>query len=145
VTSPCIEICVPARLEYVGVLRDGALALGNVLVARGLNVLPETVRAWALAIYEAGTNVVRHGYAGGSQEPIVLLMEMYADHVVFVMQDEGLPNHLWNHPKRPGVDGEGGYGMVIIRTIMHEVSYGRDGQGRNELRLVARFNVTAPT
>jgi anti-sigma regulatory factor (Ser/Thr protein kinase) len=144
-TSPRIEVRVPARLEYLGLLRQAALALGEVLPRLGRPAAAREVDAWGLAIYEAATNVVRHGFAGGSDDPIVLAIAIEADRVVFSLSDHGHPNEAWGRSVVPAAGAESGYGLMIIRQVMQEADYVRDAAGRNELRLVARLGGGRPS
>lgn len=136
---------MPGRLEFLGLLRDGAATLAVALKARGAALAPDTPHRWGLAVYEAATNVVRHGYAGGGDESITLGVHVEDDRVLFRLVDHGAAHDAWARGQlaQPEPGSEGGYGMLVIAGIMDDVRYRRDPAGYNELCLVACLPGTA--
>lgn len=130
--NAAIAIQIPARLEYLGVLRGAVHALAQVYPA-AQRPGDERLRAWALAIHEAAANIVAHGGGG----PIRLKIEPQADRVVFWLEDEGPPNPL---PELvPDALDEHGRGLQLIRMLMDELHYVREG-AHNQLQLAARLS-----
>jgi serine/threonine-protein kinase RsbW len=81
-----------------------------------------------LAVDEALTNVIRHGYGGPCDKPISVKIDEKTDDgcrvLTFVIRDFGRqvdPTLIWGRDLedvRPG-----GLGVHIIRTVMDEVEY----------------------
>jgi serine/threonine-protein kinase RsbW len=99
-----------------------------------------------LALVEAATNVIRHGY-GPEGGPLRVEAEALPDGVVIRLLDWGRPIPAEAltaaGSARFDVDGdlqalaEGGRGLSIIAAVMDEVSYRSEG-GVNRLALVRR-------
>lgn len=140
-----ITLSVPARMPYVASLKAMVLALEGVYADHACRPSPDAVYAWALAVYEAATNVVRHGHAGGSERPMTLTIDPQPDLVVMRLIDDGTPNPAWPPRDEPPALGESGYGQHIIQRVMDEVAYTRDGEGRNVLEMVARLEPASAT
>lgn len=135
-----IVVSVPAQLNFLCVFRAGVASLASVYQAYERRPSARCLYAWALAVYEAATNVVRHGYDGRGDEPLTLTIEPGEDRVVFLLTDCGRYNHAWWQEAAAPGGAEGGYGLQLIRTLMDEASYVRDARGCNVLRLVGRLD-----
>jgi serine/threonine-protein kinase RsbW len=83
-----------------------------------------------LAVQEAGTNIVRHGYQDPAQRPIHLRVEADAGQVSVVFTYPGQPFNP-NLVPEPLFDGtrEGGYGVYLIAQLVDEVHYSHDSTG----------------
>ena len=132
-----ITLSVPGQLRYLGLLRAAVVALDGVYAGGERRPAPSAVYAWGLAVYEAATNIVRHAYDGDSEALITMTIEPAADRVIIRLTDRGRRNPHWPPPDEPTHSGEGGYGLHIIRQVMDEVRYDRDGQEANVLTMVA--------
>jgi len=98
-----------------------------------------------LAVHEAATNIIRHGYQDEAGRPIRLIVEIDSDRV-----------HLWFfYPGRhfdpaqvapPVFDGtrEGGFGVYLIRQLVDEVYYTRDSSGLCSIHLIKKRNPLSP-
>lgn len=140
-----MELRVPARLPALGVLREAVNGLASYYA--GCQPVPTSseLYAWGLAVYEAATNVVRHGYDGGSEDRLSLRIQPQADQVVFSLRDRGRPNRAWPYDPQAVRDrDEGGYGMHIIHRVMDEVAYVHEPDGVNVLVMIARFPRALP-
>jgi len=96
-----------------------------------------------LAVDEACTNIIEHGYAGGSGETIALACETDGDAVRVTIVDRGRafrpselpsPDLSASWEERP----IGGLGWHLIRKAVDEIDYGPDPAGGNRLTLVQR-------
>jgi anti-sigma regulatory factor (Ser/Thr protein kinase) len=133
-----LRLSVPARLAYMSLLRGAIGGLEAYYADSPLAPSSQTVYAWGLAVYEAATNVVRHGYAGGSDAPLTLTVAPEADRVVFTLSDHGAPNPAWPYAPQPAARfDDGGYGQRIIHQVMDEVAYQQDAGGQNHLTMTA--------
>jgi serine/threonine-protein kinase RsbW len=90
------------------------------------------------AFNEAFNNVVLHAYRGKADGRVEVMLQLDEDRVVIELADRGQGFDLMAVPPPPHPEerlSEGGYGLHIIRSLMSEVSYRRDGE-RNVLRMV---------
>lgn len=138
-----INIAIPARLEYLGLLRAVVDALGQVYDGHPHRPSARVLYAWSLAIYEAGTNAILHGHDGGAWEPLRLAIDPSADRVVFELADSGKPNEHWTDEPHNSPDDEHGRGLEIIRHVMDEATYRSSPGEPNVLRLVAYLECAA--
>ena len=93
-----------------------------------------------LAVDEAATNIIVHGYKGGKGEFEVVL-DYQPGQIVVVLRDQApsfdpttVPARDLQQPllQRP----IGGLGVQLIRLCVDEVTYSARPQGGNELRMV---------
>jgi phosphoserine phosphatase RsbU/P len=89
-----------------------------------------------LGLTEAASNIIRHAYAGRSDQRFRFEATAYSDHLLFTLSDRGcsfVPGKVSN----PTFDGtqDGGFGWFMIQNCFDEVSYSRDELGSNRLKL----------
>jgi serine/threonine-protein kinase RsbW len=131
-----IQITIPGRLEALPELLD--------FVDRACaSVHEEAAFAMRLAVEEACTNIMKHGYAG-ADGPIRLAMSIEHDRIVAVLCDEA-PTFDPDSATPPDLDSGweerriGGLGWHLIRQMTDEVHH-ESGAGRgNRLTLVKRL------
>ena len=107
----------------------------------------EGLDAVELAVVEAATNVIRHGYGGRPGGRLSVSVEQVPDGVGVDLVDhaEPMPPRLLEAAEMPlpgdpdHVAGlaESGWGLALIRLSMDEVSY-RPGPDGNWLRMIKR-------
>lgn len=107
-----------------------------------------------LAIAEALNNIVEHAYEGRDDEMIEVTMRFEPDAVRFSIVDGGVVKtaelaRMMSDAAPPDFDvndrttlPEGGMGLALIRSVMHEVDVTR-GDNRNRLILVRRIDTPA--
>jgi serine/threonine-protein kinase RsbW len=130
--------------------RDGlaqCMALSETICGQ-LNLGAEDAYAVRLAVEEACTNIVDHGYAGTDPGPIQLTFKLKrvgdARQLIIELQDTATPFHP-EEASAPDLlsDAEdrpvGGLGWFFIQSTMDEVRY-RSEEGENCLTLVKRLN-----
>lgn len=96
-----------------------------------------------LAVDEACTNVITHGYAGMNPGSMILAIVLEPGRVRMTITDFGHPFEP-SEPPAPDMESilegqrEGGFGLFLIYQTMDQVDYqaGRDG---NHLTLVKRL------
>ena len=127
-----MRLTIPAKPEYIALVR---LALSGLSRLRPLS--EETLGDLKLAVTEACTNSVRHGYQEGGGGTIEILYELQPDRFVVEVADDG-----------PGFDAsgdrptdenlvEGGLGIAIIKAVSDEFESGKRSDGRgSRLRFV---------
>ena len=124
---------IPAKAEYITLAR---LALSGLSGLRRLG--EETLADMKLAVTEACTNSVRHGYGEG--EGIVeVVYELQPDRLVVEVVDDGPGFDAAGD--RPMGDGlaEGGLGIAIIRAVSDEFEAGKQADGSGSRLRFAKF------
>jgi serine/threonine-protein kinase RsbW len=130
--GPTVRLTIPAKAEYITLVR---LALSGLSRLRPLS--EETLGDLKLAVTEACSNSVRHGYGGAGEGTVEIVYELQPDRFVVEVADDG-----------PGFDArgdrvherdleEGGLGIAIIRAVSDEFEAGERSEGRgSRLRFV---------
>ena len=93
-----------------------------------------------LAVVEAVTNVVRHGYQGVTGGKVRIEAERAENELRIRIVDHGRPfdPRLAADPDLSG-PRESGFGLFMIRSLMDEIYYSTEGENGNCLTLVKRF------
>lgn len=96
-----------------------------------------------LGLTEAASNIIRHAYAGRSDQRFRFEASAYADHLLFCLNDRGcafVPGQVSD----PSFDGtqDGGFGWFMIQNCFDDVTYQRDEMGSNRLKL--KINLKDP-
>ena len=131
------NLCIAAELESLGAIRrfvqETATAMGSG---------PTAVSDVLLAVDEAATNTILHGYQG---QPGLIEVEVgrAGDDLVVRLRDQAAPFDPTQVPppdlnlpleQRP----VGGMGVYLIQQLMDEVTYSTTPQGGNQLVMVKR-------
>ena len=104
------------------------------------------VNALNVALDEAVSNAINHGYDAGMRGEIAVRLRRETDRVEVEVEDDGRPFDPLQVPppdltlpleRRP----IGGLGIHLIRNLMDEVSYARR-DGRNVLKMAKRLAST---
>lgn len=118
-----VQLRIPAKPEYITLVR---LALSGLSRFRPLD--EETLGDLKLAVTEACSNSVRHGYDGGDGT-VLISYELQPDRLVVEVVDDG-PGFDPEGARERGEDlAEGGLGIAIIRSIVDEFEAGRRPEG----------------
>lgn len=97
-----------------------------------------------LAVDEACSNLVMHGYAGREPGPIRVSFAVHGDEIVVTIVDRA-PSFDPTDAPAPNLDAPaserrpGGLGWHIIRQIVDRVTYEGDAENGNRLMLAKRF------
>lgn len=97
-----------------------------------------------LAVDEACSNLVMHGYAGREPGPIAVSFALAGEEIVITIVDHAPPFDPTKAPI-PNLDTPaserrpGGLGWHIIRQLMDRVTYRADAENGNRLTLAKRF------
>ena len=96
-----------------------------------------------LAIDEACTNVITHGYAGMNPGSIMLELDLRPTRVIMTLTDFGHPFEPYE-PEKPDLSGElaGGFGLYLIYRVMDAVDYQTTEEG-NRLILTKQLTQIA--
>jgi serine/threonine-protein kinase RsbW len=124
-----------ATLENLGDIREFV----NV-AAQAYGVDESAIADLCLAVDEAATNVVLHGYG---EKPGDLDIEITADHDALVIKLSDRAPHfdpttrIPHAPEARLEQGEvGGWGLHLIRSVVDEVRHRATSEGGNELTLI---------
>ena len=152
--QPLVEVSieVPAVPEELGALHE-TLDRFWAEIDRALPAPPE--QEWRLhfatALGEAGANVVRHAYHGGSSQGAMRLeLFAFSDRVEARLTDRGaeLTGGLPAPAAAPDADelAEHGYGLALIRAAVDELRYERvPGRPKDENRWLLVKRLPTPS
>ncbi len=139
-----IRLVIESELSNVGLM---AMAVNKICVFHGMN----EVEAYQveLCVSEAATNAIVHAFERSSEHEVSLLVTVESSRLTLECADTGKPmsseqvervtrKSLQSEPET-GSLSEGGRGLHIIRGVMDEVSYIRDGDS-NCLKMTKWFN-----
>lgn len=128
-----------AEFETLGVFRD---AIAQACARQGIDA--QTSYDLQLAMDEACTNVVEHGYKGMNPGSLMFDMEITPTQVVMQITDFGRPFEPYE-PELPSAQSVmesnkvGGFGLIFIYKIMDAVDYQTTEEG-NILTLTKSLN-----
>jgi serine/threonine-protein kinase RsbW len=130
--GPSVRLTIPAKPEYISLVR---LALSGLSRLRPLS--DETLGDLKLAVTEACSNSVRHGYGDGVEGVVDVLYELQPDRLVIEVADDG-PGFSAEGDRRDKENlAEGGLGIAIIKALSDEFEAGQRSTGRgSRLRFV---------
>ncbi|MGG5254736.1 anti-sigma B factor RsbW [Neobacillus sp. SM06] len=120
-----IEMKIPAKPEYVGVIR---LTLSGIASRMGFSY--EALEDLKIALSEACTNAVQHAYKKNEQGEVLIGFGLFTDHLEVMVADHGDSFNFEAARKETGPyrqdDSaeflrEGGLGLYLIETLMDEV------------------------
>jgi serine/threonine-protein kinase RsbW len=118
-----VRLRIPAKPEYITLVR---LALSGLARLRPFD--EETLGDLKLAVTEACSNSVRHGYGGG-EGTVEVSYELQPDRLVVEVEDDG-PGFDADSPRDAAGDLiEGGLGIAIIRSVADEFEAGQRAEG----------------
>jgi len=118
-----------AEYETLGVFRDAIAQAG----ARE-SIDAQTIYDLQLAMDEACTNIVEHGYKGMNPGSLMFDMEIAPTQVVMQITDFGRPFEPYE-PELPSAqtvmesDKLGGFGLIFIYKVMDAVDYQTTEEG----------------
>lgn len=119
-----VRLRIPAKPEYITLVR---LALSGLSRLRPLD--EETLGDLKLAVTEACSNSVRHGYREGRHGTVEVSYELQSDRLVVEVEDDG-PGFDPDRSNAGTEDlAEGGLGIAIIRALSDEFEAGERRQG----------------
>lgn len=138
--EPKLQFQIRARYEELRLLRD---RFRHFVTLIDFPLGPGGTDEILLALDEAVTNILRHGYRvpgpaaeTGDASPGVVDLEycIEGDHLVIRIWDDGVPREESKFQSLPPrTPGESGMGLEIMRHIMDELSFERTPEGRNLL------------
>jgi len=128
-----IEMKVPAKPEYVGVIR---LTISG--IASRMGFAYEEIEDMKIAISEAVTNVVKHAYENEDVGEMILGIGVYDKKIEIMVSDQGEsfnfsevknrigPMNVTSEMKPVTQMREGGFGLYLINALMDKVEFNND-------------------
>ncbi|MDC3418671.1 anti-sigma B factor RsbW [Aquibacillus salsiterrae] len=125
-----IEIKVPAKAEYVGVVR---LSVSG--VANRMGFTYEDIEDLKVAISEAMTNAVTHAYRDKEEGEITIGFGVYRNRLEVMVADRGgsfdlkrVKSGIGPYRQTESIEGlrEGGFGLFLIDALMDKVEITND-------------------
>jgi serine/threonine-protein kinase RsbW len=112
------KLTLPAQLERIDDARRWSSSW-----AREAAVDEDTIQDLELAMTEALSNTIRHGYAEDPAQSIELWLEIDGQRIALTILDRGQP---YDPSQRPPIDfdagQEGGYGLYLMEQLTDELS-----------------------
>jgi serine/threonine-protein kinase RsbW len=129
-----VRLTIPAKPEYISLVR---LALSGLSRLRPLS--EETLGDLKLAVTEACSNSVRHGYGEGEDGVVDIVYELQPDRLVVEVADDGPGFSAEGDRRDAGHLAEGGLGIAIIKALSDEFEAGRRSTGRGSYLRFVKF------
>lgn len=127
-----IEIKVSSHPKMMRVVRGISEQVGNIA---GLS--SEDIIHLQIAIDEASTNIIRHGYHGDFNKNIKVTFHLLNDRLEITLQDSAKPFQPQSHKDfEPSSLTCGGLGVTLIKRAVDEINYSVSKSGGNRLTLV---------
>jgi serine/threonine-protein kinase RsbW len=127
-----VHLTIPAKPEYITLVR---LALSGLSRLRPLS--DETLGDLKLAVTEACSNSVRHGYGEAGEGFVEVHYDLQPDRLVVEVLDDGPGFDAEGRGQSEDDLAEGGLGIEIIKAVSDEFEAGERGGGRgSRLRFV---------
>jgi len=137
------------QLRIAGVLENVWVACDFVVAqAREVGLDERSIHHCYLAVDEACTNIIEHGYGAECAECVIdVFCHHDAQGLTIVISDDSPPFDPLEHsdpdPRTPIEQrGHGGWGIFFIKKLMDNVSYSYEG-GRNRLVMFKKLNKSA--
>lgn len=132
---PSFSFCVSATLENLAAVRSLVEE-----AATALEIAPAAIADVVLAVDEAASNIVVHGYQG-QPGTIEIEVKRENDALLVCLRDAASP---FDSTRVPAPDmtvpleqrASGGLGIFLMRQLIDEVTHRTTSQGGNELVLV---------
>ncbi len=128
------QLKVPAKIEFLGELRDFVTKVGN-----RHSFSERVINAFKLSIDEAATNIIKHAYRDW-EGSITIRAIVKKNSLTIVLVDQGKyfdPRQVSDPDLQRYVDigKKGGLGIFIMRRLLDEIDYRKTEEG-NELWMV---------
>ena len=134
-----VEMCLPNRAEFVAVARLAVSA-----IASRMNFDVDDIEDIKVALGEAYTNAIQHGCPSSAcTEMITLRCDLEEDALIITVHDpgDGFDPSTATRQHRHGAVmlTERGMGMLLIESLMDEVTFCSDAETGTQVRMVKRL------
>jgi anti-sigma regulatory factor (Ser/Thr protein kinase) len=129
------KLIIPAQIKYLAQIRSFIDYIG-----RRYNYTSKDINATKLAVEEACTNIMRHGYRDipDGEITIKILIRRFSMTVILIDQGQAFDPRTVNKPdllEYVKIGKMGGLGIMMIRKLMDDLQYTITDRG-NEFRLI---------
>ncbi len=131
------KLQIPAQINAITGACD---FVGAAALAAGFN--EKDVHHCQLAVDEACTNIIEHGYRTENPNQVIdIICQQFAEQLAINLLDDSPPFNPLVQQHEPNPDAalddreNGGWGIYFIKRLMDEVSYAHV-QGRNQLTMI---------
>ena len=132
--ADAIELTIASHPRWLRLIRQAVLEY-----ARESGFDARDGNAITLAVGEAVGNVIKHAYQGRTDQTFSLACRTRGGYLEIEIRDSGCPFDPNGAPDLPPDElRAGGRGLYLIKTIMVEIEYGRDG-GENVVSMRKRL------
>ena len=142
--SEYVSVSIPAKLNFLRVVRD---AIGEAALDFGFS--EDDTQQIIMAVDEAATNVIQHGYSRQEGEKPKLYLRVFFNRVRLVVE---LIDHAarFSPLEERGLTVEEflasgkshGFGLYVVRTFVDQIEHDyKEGEG-NRLRLIKELPVS---
>ena len=139
------------QLRIAGVLENVLVACDFVVAqAREMGLDERAIHHCYLAVDEACTNIIEHGYGANCGECMIdVFCQRDAQGLTIIISDDSPPfdplTRTDPDPHTPITErGDGGWGIFFIKKLMDNVTYSYEG-GRNRLVMLKKISKPAPS
>lgn len=136
--APFASLCIAAKLENLAAIRR---FVEDTMTALGID--PATIASTILAVDEAASNIITHGYQGQPGD-IEIDVRRERNALLICLRDCAPPFDPTSVPE-PDLDvpleqrAAGGLGVHLMRQTMDKVTHRVTPRGGNELLLIKRL------
>lgn len=134
-----VSVSLPSDVNYLDIARS---FVADLAIKVGLS--SSEIHDLQLAVSEAVTNVIEHGYSGDADKRIELAIEKDGECFIVAISDSSGtrfdPEDHANPDMKDYIMNRrvGGLGLFLMRKLMDQVEFSSDGAGTNRVRLVKR-------
>jgi anti-sigma regulatory factor (Ser/Thr protein kinase) len=125
------------EIHFAGTLEGFEQAFGRLRLALDAEPLDAGPRYHVELVFEEiVANIVRHGAAGGRTPDVRVRLELDADSIRLVFDDDGVPFDPRVRPEQPprkALEGAGGFGLLLVHRAASALDYLRTAEGHNRL------------
>lgn len=130
------QLTVSSNLENLSLISDFIAQ-----VARQYNLDDHIVSVIQLAVDEACTNIIQHGYSLKEEGTLTIICQLRGNDFAIIIRDHGKPFDP-ESISTPDLDADleerkvGGLGLYFMRQVMDEVKFHFDSKEGNELTMI---------
>lgn len=126
-----IELRVPSKPEYVSIVRRLVTDL-----AHRISLSRSAVEDVQVAVSEACANVVCHAYPGSDTSPAEIVVRFNARRDGLTMEVADMGDGFTEFTPSRNSERNGGFGLVLIRNLMDQVSLSSSPSQGTVVRMV---------
>jgi anti-sigma regulatory factor (Ser/Thr protein kinase) len=142
-STKTIVVQTPGDMSYLHRIRE---FIAGIAIESGVN--PRDIDNIELAVDEACSNVIEHGYESDDvTKEIIIRMEINTSKLILTVIDHARPFNILKYQPE-GVHeltvsgADGGLGIRLIKRVMDSIDYRTTPDGQNELIMTKYFTKT---